>query len=103
MESESTTFDIMVGTEKTGVAYDINPVDIKTDEQCKTMIEAIKKKLSSSLTEEDTKLLDCCLLVLSAKDGDDIQFGPGEIIGLSELTQRNPSIAHEIMACSTHL
>lgn len=101
MESESGTFDIMVKGEKTGIAFDVNPVDIKTDEECKTMIEALRKKLV--LTKADESLLECCLSVLSAKDGDDIHFGPGEIIGLSELAQRNPSVAHEIMACSTHL
>lgn len=101
MSYESTTFDVMVKGEKKGEAFDVNPIYVSTDEQCKARLETLKSKLT--LTDSQVSLLDLCLAVVSAKDGDTVAFGPGEIIALSELAQSHPDSAAEIMACSHHL
>lgn len=101
MSSESAIFDVMVKGEKKCQAFDVNPVVISTDEQCKFLLEQLKNKLT--LTDSQASLLDLCLAVVSAQDGDNVEFGPGEIVGLSELAQCYPDSATEIMACSHHL
>lgn len=95
------TIDVLVGTEKKGVAFDVNPVEVSTDAQCKELLLKLGRKLK--LTSEQRDLLDQCITVVSAKDGDDVSFGPGEIFGLSELAVANPTFAPELMACSQHL
>lgn len=99
--TEKTTFDIEVAGKKTGEAFDVNPVVIETDEQCKVVLLKLKQFLS--LTEQETALLDSCLVTVSAEVGDDISFGPKEILELSILAQKYPDSATEIVACSQHL
>lgn len=99
--SEVKTLDVMVGSEKQGIAYDVNPVYIQTDEQCKEALEKLKRDLT--LTSNESTLLDCCISVVSASDGDDVSFGPSEILDLAHLADINPKWAPEILACLEHL
>lgn len=101
MESKSDTFDVMIKGEKKGQAFDVNPVEVTTDAQCKDLLEKLKKKLS--LTDSQLSLVDLCISVVSANDGDDVHFGPGEVVALSELAQSHPDCATEIMACTHHI
>jgi len=95
------TFDVLVDGMKKGEAYDVNPIVINSDIECKQCLETLKKTLI--LSKEELKLLDSCLAVVSAKDGDSVPFGPGEIISLSELAIKHQDKLNEIMACSHHL
>lgn len=101
MDTKNGTFDVMVKGEKKGTAFDINPVEITTDEKCKSQLEFLKSKLT--LSDAQSTLFDLCIDVVSAKVGDDLSFGPGEIVELSEFAQANPEFAPEIMACVQHL
>ena len=101
MEGEVQTFDVLVKGNKVGFAYDVNPLVIERDEECKSYLEALKKELDFS--DEEKSLIDVCLAVVSAKDGDDVTFGPVEIVALGDLAGKYPSKMKEIMACSHHL
>lgn len=101
MAAQSGTFDILVNGKKRGFAYDSNPVVINTDHECKECLLRLKSTLD--LSNDELELIDTCINVVSSKDGDEVLFGPGEIVLLSLLAEANPSKAPEIMACSHHL
>lgn len=101
MSTENKTFDIIVNGEKKGIAYDSNPITVDTDEQCKIMLTNLRDKLK--LSAEQLQLIEQCISVTLAGSGEDIPFGPGEIVDLSLLAMSFPESANEIMACSHHL
>ena len=84
---ENKTYDI-IGADgvECGVAYDTNPVQITSNEQCLELL----LKLKTIITNDTDGLLDICIKVLSSTDGDDVEFGPSEIISLAQLAMENP-------------
>jgi len=100
-EAQLPTLDVMVKGEKKGVAYNVNPVNLTTDSECKDLINKLKSELS--LTPEQSALLDSCVSVLDATDNDVVHFGPGEILELSVLAQQNLTHSAEILACSQYI
>lgn len=99
--SEPTTFDIFVGKEKKGIAFDANPIFLQSHEECTNVIKELKNNLK--LTQDESNLFDRCQLVLDSPEDTEVDFGPGEIIELSELAMRNPNEASKILACSNYL
>lgn len=80
---------------------DVLPFDVNTDAECHLYLDELKRDMI--LTDDEKELLEKCLSVVTSNDGDDIQFGPGEIIELSMMATLHPDKAHKIMACSHHL
>lgn len=99
----ATSFDVLRAGKKVGEAINNNPVTVDTDDQCKTQLEQIKLNLPVPHCTDEINLLDKCIAVVSAKDGDDVVFGPAEILALGKLAERYPSLTKEILACSHHL
>lgn len=95
------TFDIFVAGEKKGETFDSNPITVESDLECKQMLEHLKTLLDLNGTDLD--LIDRCINVVSAKDGDEVIFGPKEIVSLARLAKANPTYAKEVLACSHHL
>lgn len=93
--------DIFVSGQKHGAVHDRNPVFITTDADCEKQLLKLKETLS--LTEDQAQLFDRCLAATTANTGDDIPFGPAEMLELAQLAMANPDHANEIMACSEHL
>lgn len=98
---EVKTFDIMVGSDKKGVAHDSNPIVVTTDEQCKNLLEDLKTKLSFSVKE--LKFINNCIKIVCAKDGDTIKFGPMDVLRFSSLSHKYIDYSNEIMACAHHI
>ena len=100
-KTQRTTFDVLVKGNKKGEAFDVNPVVINTDSECKECLQKLKSELN--LSAQHLTLIDNCIAVVSANDGDDVVFGISEIVELSQLSETYPSKVTEIMACSHHL
>ena len=83
---------------KRGVAYDVNPVNITNNDECLVILRDLKLSLPGSC-----ELLDSCIKVLESADGDDAQFGPMEIISLSQLAMEHSDKTSEILACTQYL
>lgn len=101
MESQQAMFDVLVSGNKVGEAFDINPISIEDDSTCKQFLTRIKHELP--LKETEIELINTCITVVSAKDDDDVLFGPREICELGELAKAYPSHVKEILACSHHI
>lgn len=97
----SNVLDILKNGEKVGESYDSNPVIIDNDSECLECLNTLKKTLK--LDADDLSLIDKCISVVTSKEGEDILFGPGEIIALSNLAAKFPDKATQLMACSHHL
>lgn len=101
-EAESSgTIDIMVNSEKVGWCHDGVPDTIHTDEECRNCLQNLRSTLK--LECEEIELVDQCIAVVSATCGDDVVFGPCEILALGQLAQAHPSRASDIIACSHHI
>lgn len=98
-EKESTSVVVDEGNEE--FPFGIKPVTLGSDAECKELLEKIKSTLT--LNDEESHLIDGCILVLEAVDGDDVHFGPGEILELALLASKNNSMSTEILACSQFL
>lgn len=101
MDTQVETLDIFAAGKKVGEAFDRNPVVVDTDDECRALLMKLKAELK--LSSDELGLLDSCIAVVSAEDGDDVIFGPGEIIQLALFAESHPNYATEIMACSHHL
>lgn len=101
MESQQVMFDVLVAGNKVGEAFDVNPIFVEDDSTCKELLIRIKHELP--LKDTEIALIDTCITVVSAKDDDDVLFGPGEICELGELAKTYPSHVKEILACSHHI
>jgi len=101
MESESTDLNIAVGTKTVGVFHDVNPVTIDSDEDCARMLGDLRSKID--LTEEENKIIDNCITAAEADEGEDMTFGPDEILGLADLIAKYPTYSADIRACSDYL
>jgi len=99
--SDISTFDIILEGKRVGKVFNVNPICIETDKECRVVLTSLKEK--TIFSESERELLDQCLLVVSASNGDDLNFGPGEIIAIGDMAQAHPEYLHELMACSTHL
>ena len=97
----SNTLDIVVDGEKKGFAYDVNPISVDTDEECKKLLCLLKETLD--LTPEQVQLIEQCLTVVTSAVDNEVPFGPGEIFELGRLALAFPESANEIIACSHHL
>jgi hypothetical protein len=80
---------------------EMTTVVINTDDECRECLENLRATMI--LSEEHIALLDACILVVSAKDDDNLLFGPPEIMGLFELAMAYPTRSNEITACTHHL
>jgi hypothetical protein len=100
-KADPVKFDVKVGDKVIGQSFDRNPVVYESDTECRAAIVVLQKDLT--LSKKETKVLKNCLTVVDAEDGDDIPFGPEEIMGLANLAMKHPSRTHEIMAISHHL
>jgi hypothetical protein len=98
---EIKTFDILVGLDKKGVAHDSNPIVVTTDEQCRILLNDLKNKIS--FTKKELKFINNCIKIVSSTDGDDIQFGPMDIVRFSSLANKYINESYEIMACAHHI
>jgi hypothetical protein len=101
MDTQVETLDILAAGKKIGEAFDRNPVSVNTDDECKNLLMKLKADLK--LSSDELGLLDSCIAVVSAEDGDDVIFGPGEIVQLALFAENHPDHVTEIMACSHHL
>lgn len=95
------TFDILVAGEKKGEAFNINPVVIESDTQCKEYLENLLKSLT--LTAEESTFLTKCISVLTSENGQEVDFGPADIITFAVLAEKYSEKSTEIMACSQYL
>lgn len=100
-DAKNVVFNIVRGGEVVGVVEDVNPIDIQTDEECELCLMAIKADLD--LSPEEQELIDSCIDVVKAVIGEELHYGPAEILGLTELASKYPSKRNEILACSNHL
>jgi len=100
-EGESDIFDVLINGKKVAEAFDANPLYIETDDSCREYLLSIKEDLP--LTKSEIDLIDQSLLTLSANNGDDVVFGPVEIIEFGSLAEKYPSHTSEILACSHYL
>lgn len=99
--SNQVTLDIIEDGEKTGFAYDVNPISVDTDEECKKLLCTLKDTLT--LTPAQVQLIEQCLTVVTSAVDNEVPFGPGEIFELGKLALAFPDSANEIIACSHHL
>jgi len=74
---------------------------IDNDIDCEKHLHILKHELK--LSEEEKLLLDKCLAVVTSTDGDDIEFGPFEIVELTDLAFKHTHRGAEIFACLHHL
>lgn len=95
------TFDIMMGGEKVGWTYDGTPNTINSDKECRECLMGLRSNLP--LTSDEIELMDRCISVVSTESGNDVVFGPVEIIALGDLAQKYPTNASDIIACSHHI
>jgi hypothetical protein len=95
------TIDIMMDDAKVGWTYDGIPDTIHTDEECRKCLSDIRSTLP--LTSDEYKLVDQCISVVSAENGDDVVFGPIEILALGDLAKKYPERSSDIIACSHHI
>lgn len=95
------TFDVLVGGVKKGEAMNKNPVVIGSDISCCAQLRVLDSTLP--LTPGEKELIAQCMAVVSAKEGEDVSFGPMEILALGDMAQKYPTHTNEIIACSNHL
>lgn len=100
-EDSSTIVDIKIGDEKVGWTYDGTPPTINSDQECKLCLDRLKSDLP--LTPKENKLIDQCIAVVSAEEGDDVVFGPYEILKLAQMALKYRVRGNDIMGCSHHL
>lgn len=95
------TFDIMMDGSKVGWTYDGVPPTINTDVECRQCLSDLRSSLP--LTTEEIELIDQCISVVSSANGDDVAFGPVEIVALGDLARKYPARSSDIIACSHHI
>ncbi len=86
---------------KVGEVHDRNPIIINTEEECIKIFNDLKETLT--LKEKEKQLIDKCIAVVNANNGENVQYGPDEIIALAALSFSHPEKSYEIMACSHFL
>lgn len=96
------TFDIVVNGEKKGSVIDGNSsITIETDDECEALLSLILK--DASLSTKERHLFESCSKINAADIGQDVEFGPAELLELSMIAMAHPSLADEIMAISHYL
>lgn len=101
-EEEQAVFDIMNNGKKTGIAFNVNPVVVTSDDECCTLLTKFMQD-HPDLSTDEKQLLTNCIGVTKASDDDDVSFGPAEILFLSQLAQTYPEHANDLVACSHFL
>ncbi len=96
------TFDIFIKGEKKGVVTDNNSsIVIESNEECEAILTLLLKNIS--LNDKSRNLLEKCIKVNAADIGEEINFGPGEILDLSMIAMNYPEISNEVLAVNHYL
>lgn len=95
--------DIIVDGVKIDEVSDSIPVILNTDELCIDFLNKFYNQNHDNFTEEDKNLLDRALVFLNTDEDSAITFGGLDIMQLTNLADKFPSDANEILACCNHI
>lgn len=96
-----TSYNIMVGEEKVGTAYEADHFCIESDKQCTDIINKLLTNMQ--MKPKERRILNKCLKVLTAEDGVKFNFGPGDIIILADMAIQHPNECLDINAVSNYI
>ncbi len=96
------SFVIKNGSEEIGSFPDINPVSITTDEECLACVEDLLDRVTT-WSEEETQVLKACKAVCLAKEDDDVEFGPVQLLAIVNMAMSHPNVANELASIMVHM
>lgn len=75
--------------------------DIKSDKECKEVLEEIKSIIA--LNAKDIKVIDNCIEITDLCTDGEIQFGPFEILSITDMCMKHPDISEKLTRCLSFL
>jgi hypothetical protein len=81
---------------------DINPVSLDSDEEAVKLIDSLLEG-EENWSDKEKKLLARCRAAAAAADGDEVEFGPIELLAISRTGHRHGAVEKQLMALAHYL
>ena len=93
--------DIVHNGQKVGTIVDGIPDVFADDGECRDFLNELRTL--KDLKPKHLKTLDNCVAVVTKNENEELNFGPGDILVLTELAFRHPDKSTRIMSCLQYL